>query len=167
MSRSGYTDDICDDGNWALIRWRGAVNAAIKGKRGQAMLRELRDALDAMPDKRLIANELESNGDYCALGALGAKRGVELHALDPDDYDAVAKTFGIAPALAREIVSENDDLWDDFHWVEVELVGPVRPHYPEYGCHIREIRVMDGNSPARRWRHMRDWVEQNIIRDAP
>jgi len=38
MSRSGYSDD-CDV--WALIRWRGAVKSAIRGARGQAMLREL------------------------------------------------------------------------------------------------------------------------------
>lgn len=42
MSRSGYTDD-CDD-QWALIRWRGAVNSAIKGKRGQQALRGRLDA---------------------------------------------------------------------------------------------------------------------------
>ena len=33
MSRSGYTDE-CD--GWELVRWRGAVNSAIRGKRGQA-----------------------------------------------------------------------------------------------------------------------------------
>jgi hypothetical protein len=38
MSRSGYSDD-CD--GWALIRWRGAVNSAIKGRRGQQALREI------------------------------------------------------------------------------------------------------------------------------
>ena len=29
MSRSGYTDE-CD--GWELVRWRGAVNSAIRGK---------------------------------------------------------------------------------------------------------------------------------------
>lgn len=56
MSRHGYTDS-CDD-NFALIRWRGAAKSAIRGKRGQAFLRELLAALDAMPEKRLIAREL-------------------------------------------------------------------------------------------------------------
>ncbi|KGC50992.1 hypothetical protein DO66_5867 [Burkholderia pseudomallei] len=36
MSRSGYSDDC---GGWSLIRWRGAVNSAIKGARGQKFLR--------------------------------------------------------------------------------------------------------------------------------
>lgn len=52
MSRSGYAD-WCDD-NWAMIRWRGAVASAVRGKRGQAFLRELATTLDAMPEKRLI-----------------------------------------------------------------------------------------------------------------
>lgn len=35
MSRSGYSDDCY---GWELICWRGAVNSAIKGKRGQSFL---------------------------------------------------------------------------------------------------------------------------------
>jgi hypothetical protein len=46
MSRSGY-DESCDD-NWGLICWRGAVASALRGRRGQAFLRELVDALDAV-----------------------------------------------------------------------------------------------------------------------
>lgn len=45
MSRSGYNDYSID--NWDLIRWRGQVASAIKGKRGQAFLRELIEALVA------------------------------------------------------------------------------------------------------------------------
>ena len=70
MSRSGYTDDY--DG-WDLIRWRGAVHSAIRGRRGQAALREIIAALDALPEKWLAANSLETaDGDYCTLGALGS-----------------------------------------------------------------------------------------------
>lgn len=43
MSRSGYSDD-CDH----IELWRAAVDAAVSGKRGQAFLRELLGALDAM-----------------------------------------------------------------------------------------------------------------------
>ena len=55
MSRSAYSDDLEDD---VMNLWRGAVMSAIRGKRGQQLLRDLRDALDAMPEKRLIANHL-------------------------------------------------------------------------------------------------------------
>src|SRR5262245_16738600 len=36
------------------MRWRGAVHAAIFGKRGQAFLTELLAALDALPEKKLL-----------------------------------------------------------------------------------------------------------------
>jgi hypothetical protein len=88
VGRHGYSDS-CDD-NWALLRWRGQVVSAIRGKRGQAFLRELIDALDAMPVKRLIPGALRKDGEVCAMGAIGAKRGVNLEALDPDDYEGDA-----------------------------------------------------------------------------
>lgn len=49
MSRSGY-DDCCD--GWGLIRWRGAVAAAIKGSRGRKLLADMAAALDAMACSR-------------------------------------------------------------------------------------------------------------------
>ena len=45
MSRSGYTDDYDDGYEWANIRWRGAVKSAIRGKRGQATLKAILDAM--------------------------------------------------------------------------------------------------------------------------
>lgn len=108
MSRSGYVDDF--DDQWASIRWRGAVTAAIRGQRGQKFFEELRDALEAMPQKRLIADSLRTEqGDVCALGALGAVRGVDLSSIDPEDAETVAEAFGIAEALAREVVYMNDE----------------------------------------------------------
>lgn len=106
MSRSGYSDDI--DG-WQLIRWRGAVASAIRGKRGQAFLAEMLAALDALPEPKLIAQELEEDGAVCAIGAVGRKRGLDMEAMDPYDHESVAAVFGIPHALACEIMWENDD----------------------------------------------------------
>lgn len=107
MSRSGYSEDI--DDNWALIRYRGMVASAIKGKRGQAFMRDLVDALDSLPEKRLIAGALEDHGAVCAIGSVGIKRGVDMSNLDPEDAEAVAAKFDIAEPLAREIVYMNDE----------------------------------------------------------
>lgn len=111
MNRSGYTDD-CDD-NWRSIMYRGAVKSAIRGTRGQELLRDMIAALDAMPDKRLIAGELEEGGDVCALGSVGKFRGVEMSGLDPGEPEEVAAAFKIAPALAREVVYMNDERFDE------------------------------------------------------
>ena len=64
--------------------------------------------MDAMPVKELIAGELRAKGRYCALGVVGARRGIDLAAIDPYEYGAVAKAFDIAPPLAREIAYIND-----------------------------------------------------------
>jgi hypothetical protein len=121
MSRSGYSDS-CDLENWSFIRWRGAVTSAIRGKRGQAFMRELLAALDALPAKRLVANELEAPDlvscshwglfeaeSVCAIGAVGKARGIDMSMLDPEDMETVAGTFGIADAFAKEIVWMNDE----------------------------------------------------------
>jgi len=129
MSRSGYSDDC---GGWGLVCWRGAVKSALSGKRGQSFLVELRDALDAMPDKRLIADSLQAEGEFCTIGVLGAKRGVDMAALDPDDREAVGEAFGISPAMASEIVFMNDE-------------GSWQTETPE-----------------QRWVRMRKWVDSNI-----
>jgi hypothetical protein len=112
MSRSGYSEDG-DLEQWSLICWRGAVNSAIKGARGQAFLREMLAALDALPEKKLIAGELAAHGEVCAIGSVGQRRGLDMSKLDPEDRDSVAGAFGIAPAMAAEIVFENDN---DFSW---------------------------------------------------
>ena len=108
MSRSGY-EDSADCSNWSMLRWRGAVASAIRGKRGQAFLREMLTALDAMPEKQLIAAELEKSGQVCAIGCVGKARGIDMSELDPNDRETVAEVFGISAALAAEIMWTNDE----------------------------------------------------------
>lgn len=131
MARSGYTED-CDN-EWSLIRWRGQVASAIRGKRGQAFLRDLADALDVMPEKRLIKDEFW-NGEACALGVLGSKRGIDPITIDPDDYQRLASLFGVAHQLIQEVEYENDE--GLAYWVD--------------------------EAPEARWRRMREWVRQNL-----
>jgi hypothetical protein len=161
MSRHGYTEDDGDD-PLVLGRWRGQVASTIRGKRGQAFLREVLAALDAIPDKRLISEELKTvDGEFCTLGAVGAARGVDLEAIDPDDYDAVAAAFGIHPILAQEIMWENDEQVSRFDYVEVEICGPIHPR-DNWGRHKRTVRVPADNAAERRWQHMREWVAGHI-----
>ena len=106
MGRAMYSDDLDPR---LLASWRGAVSRAIHGRRGQALLRELLVALDEMPRKRLITGELEEHGEFCALGALGHRRGLSMDLIDPDDYEQVARKFDCAEALVREIEFLNDE----------------------------------------------------------
>ena len=131
MSRSGYSDDI--DDNWAHIRWRGAVKSALRGKRGQAFLREALAALYALPERKLVTNELEADGQFCLLGAVGRMRGIDMSTVDPEDQYDVAGLFDLPHAMACEIMFKNDECGG---WRE---------------------------TPEERWGRMRNWVQRHII----
>lgn len=107
MSRHGYSED-CDD-DLALGRWRGQVASAIRGKRGQTFLKELVQALEAMPEKKLIPHELVEKGQVCALGAVGVARGMDMEGVEPSDHEYLGKKFGIASQLVQEIEYINDE----------------------------------------------------------
>jgi hypothetical protein len=165
MSRSGYTDGSEDDS--AANLWRGAVNSAIKGKRGQAFLRELVAALDAMPEKKLYANKFSADGAFCALGVVWHGRGLDMGDLGDDDVGVdrrdVSRAFGVAPALVAEIMYLNDEHFaQEFEWVQVELVGPVRPNWPDYGSHSKWVKQPVQFVPEKRWYAMREWAATNL-----
>lgn len=147
MSRSGYNDD-CDDA-LSIGRWRGIVASTMRGKRGQAFLKEMLTALDALPEKKLISNELEKDGAFCAIGAVGKMRGIDMSKLDPEDPDGVAGVFGISAPLAQEIVFMNDEAW---HYSEDEN-GRLRKD--EKGELIKL-------TPEERFEKMRKWIEKQI-----
>ena len=110
--RSGYSD-LCP----RVDLYQRAVENAINGKRGQRFVREAIAALDALPEPKLVADELtDGRGGYCLLGAVGRARGVEdrkLRALEDERPSYVAQELGldIAGSLAAEIVNENDADW--------------------------------------------------------
>ena len=119
MSRSNYTEDCS---GWELIRWRGAVNSSINGKRGQAFLREALAALDALPEKWLEESVLVSPTGCCTMGAVAKSRGLDTSNIDPFEREDVANALGIAEALAAEIAYENDS--NERYW-------PPRSETPE------------------------------------
>jgi len=141
MSRSGYTDDPEN-----LELYRASVRRAMAGKRGQKTLRDLLDALDAMPIKELGSGTFQRGTCPCTLGALALHRGVDVSDLEPAEYGpdeyaevdnrAAGARFDIAPSMAAEIMFMNDEA----EW-EAEL-------------------------PEERWARMRAWAVNNI-RDAP
>lgn len=132
MSRSGYVDDLDP---WPLIKWRGQVTSALRGRRGQRLLRDLIAALDALPEKRLIEGAFEQDGEFCALGAAGRLRGIDLSDLYPDEEDAerVAERFDVAHQLVREVTFVNDE------------DGPPR------------------ETPERRFQRVRSWAVKQLL----
>lgn len=145
MSRSGYVDD-CDDA-LALGRWRAQVASAIRGKRGQAFLRELAEAMDAMPQKVLIAGELVNDeGDCCTIGVVCKTRGVDVSQIDCEESEQVGAAVGIARQLAAEIEYLNDECCERYE-PDPDRPGRWRVRY---------------ETPEERWVRMRQWVEKQI-----
>ena len=132
MSRSGLVEaDDCDNYNL----YRANVRRSIRGKKGQAFLREMADAMDSMPVKELIAEELiDEEGNCCAIGTVCKSRGLSVKSVDSTDPESVGKLVGISRLMAAEIEFENDD---DFGF-EVE-------------------------TPAKRWTRMRKWIDSNLV----
>lgn len=128
------------------------------------------ETLDAMEDKELYSGSFSTkDGEFCVLGAVGSKFGIKTDDLGDESYcdiDLVGSRFGIAPAMAAEIMYHNDEcLVDEWEWKDVEFVGPVRPHWPDYGQHTTSIQVYNSNHASDRWKEMRAWVISNIIPD--
>lgn len=136
VTRSGYSED-CD--NVAL--YRQAVDRALAGKRGQAFLREMLAALDVLPNKRLIAEDIvRADGEICGLGAVALLRGVDTSGIvDPTDREYVGQFFGIAPSMAAEIAYINDECG-------------------------RQVWSQSGpETPEERFTRVRAWVIENIV----
>ena len=112
MSRSGYSDD-CDN----LELWHAAVNRAMKDKRGQKALQEIVEALDKMPEKKLIQGSFTVGG-FCTLGALAQYRNIDVSDFNPEENDGevwpvnrktVSARLDIAPSMVAEIMFMNDE----------------------------------------------------------
>lgn len=130
MSRSGYSDDL---DSTDLNLYRGTVAMAMRGKRGQRFFRDLAAALDAMPEKRLVAEEFQApDGEVCALGCLMRARGLDVPEGDNVEAECAAEPLDIARSLANETTYENDEC------------GPHR------------------ETPEERWVRMRKWAAENI-----
>ena len=128
MSRSGYVDD-CEN----LNLYRATVERTIKGKRGQKFLRELADAMDRMPEKKLIAHELVAeSGEMCTIGVFCVAKNIDVSNVDVEDPESVGKAVDIARQLAAEIEFENDE------------AGPCN------------------ETPEQRWTRMRQWVRESL-----
>jgi hypothetical protein len=100
------------------------------------LLKDLVTALDALPEPKLIAEELQAGGCFCALGAVAKFRGVDFSKLG-EFYAAkdVSEPLNIADALAAEIMYMNDE---DGQYNET----------PEY-----------------RWSRMRNWAQGRILKE--
>ncbi len=164
MSRSGYNDGDCDsvEDMLRMYAWNANVRRHIGGRKGQAFMWELYQALEALPSRELITGALmDRDGAYCSLGAVARFRGIQIPTEwvqtadnDPEDYDyefaeAMGPLLGIKDMMAREVMYENDDA-SDWH----DVPGPPRARW-QSGPHREEM-------PEERWYRVREWVVSKL-----
>lgn len=149
MSRSCYSDEYGDEFPGQINLFRANVERSIRSRDGQARLRELRDALLALPVKELqpeiFAEGAANSPRVCALGAWAlAKCGGDVeqaHAMvpsDADDYETwdALQSHGWPKLVVLEAVYMNDEAW----------FGNV--------------------TPAERYKRVLKWVEGSIAKDS-
>lgn len=137
MSRISYCDEEDHPGQFDL--WQANCRRSLQGKRGKAELIQLRDALLALPDKRLIHGSLiDEDGELCAIGAYAKHKGLDLQKYDPEDAtDEVGIEAGMPDLVAWKVVEMNDEQYHSgftpeqryeamLGWVERQLGGRLR-----------------------------------------
>ena len=109
MSRSNYSHEWTNEMNL----YRATVDRSINGKRGQAFLKRLIKALEAMPTKELHADIFaKPDGACCAMGAVALYEGHDIEKdYDPnvqDDSNYAYEKLNISQSMAAEIAFVND-----------------------------------------------------------
>lgn len=153
--RIGYTEEEDYPGQFGL--WQGNCQRSLKGKAGQAILRELEAALLALPSKRLIASSLvDAHGEVCAIGALAEFKGeITDDMIGQGEYDMeeVGIQLGMPRLVAWKIVEMND-----LQFAGTDLVfgeGPYRwPNEQPYAY----VEV----TPEQRYERMLKWVREQV-----
>ena len=107
MSRISYADDEEFGGQFEL--WQANCRRSLKGKRGQAALRELEAALVALPEKALIHGDVEYGGQVCAVGAAIKARGLLDQVADDATDEVAVDLLGWPRLVAWKIVEMNDE----------------------------------------------------------
>lgn len=123
-TRFGY------DGDWEAMpyeMWQHNLELAIGGKRGQAALRELRDALVALPERKLISGALcrvnpAGPPTFCVVGALAYHKRTKLGErpeeviesllgddIGPEETAQAGRRIGLVWTLAWELGFKNDE----------------------------------------------------------
>lgn len=171
MSRSCYSDDYGDEYPGQLELFRANVERSIRGRAGQARLRELREALLALPVKELEAEMFAGGAPekprVCALGAWAlakaggdVERAADMVPGDADDYDT-ARALGPS-GWPRLVVLDAIYVNDLTEWVYDAVEGPHQSPYAYTGVPHGPVLYGRRETPAERYRRVLRWVEDKI-----
>lgn len=131
MSRDWEGEDDSDYAALNYGRWERNMKVVFKSKKGKKFLQEMKEALEAMPVKKLIYGSLceyrineneEPEVVACAIGVYAISKGMNYNHLLDDPEDAwstveIGQSFGMTQTLAWAIGYTNDS---NYHYLETE-----------------------------------------------
>lgn len=136
--------------------WDNATRRSFSGKPGQTALKELRDALLALPEKRLIETRLaDKHGNVCALGALAVRK-------------RVAEGRSRAAVIAEIAEQISDDDWVDTWEAEQQTLAEAEACGMKITMAVAVAAENDfgpkaDETPEERYTRMLAWVERRIL----
>jgi len=148
MSRYRECDDDSPEAVLAYGRWQRNARAALKGKRGRKALAEMREALLALPEKRLIAGALCTAADIDKV--LPPVTDEEI-ARDAARSAAWRAEQGLAPPDADYVAWRAEDLRETREEERREYAGVVERQghgVCMIGAYLWHRKVQDGADPA-------------------
>jgi hypothetical protein len=155
--RLNYSDDEDYPGQFNL--WQANCARSLRGKAGQAELRELEAALVALPEKRLIHGALtDEDGGVCAVACYARHKGIDLSTFDPEyESDDVGVRAGMPRLVAWKVVALNDiELESWCGYVE----GPATREESRYAH--RGVWVHRDLTPEERYEKVLAWVREQL-----
>lgn len=169
MSRSSYSDDFGEDFPGQLELYRANVERSMRGKAGQARLRELREALLALSVQELhdgiFAAGTADKPAVCALGAWALHqaggdpaKAAPFAGPSPDEDEATADALG-AHGWPRLVVLDTIFQNDHDYYVYETFEGPPT-RWQTYDWPMRRGRP---ETPAERYTRVLAWVESQIV----
>lgn len=146
------------DGNddWSLQLqnlWDENVRRSINGKRGQRILRELEEALLAMPYKTLVSGAIAYEGSVCAIGALALHKKLKAGL---DEETAIAELETESQNVED---ADGSSVWAKDHLgMTYSLAWSI--------AHVNDEGLAYGAKEQQRYEIVLAWVRSHIKREA-
>lgn len=171
MSR--YTDDY-DEDNPSQYLWESNYRRALKSKRGQKMLSELREALVALPKHELIAGAMctmnsekrmeDRNDPWGYLATEFAEKGEGVCAMGAYAWHKLVRQ-GVDSEQAWDQIptmmdSEGGALWETAEYARQTFGVAVTL---AWDIAYRNDEQFQSCTPAERWNEMLAWVERQLL----
>lgn len=134
--------------------WRQAARNALRGRKGQAVLRELREALLALSASRLLKGYFCHDGEVCALGALAKYR--------LERGQAIPATFGRAQYTRLEEIERAEDVEDEYTTMYLGEKMGLKKTLAWAVAWENDEGGWDSDTPEQRYQRMSRWVEGQI-----